>query len=110
MNLLFDQNLSHRLVAMLSVEFPGSMHVREAGLDTAFDSLVWKYAVEEGFVIVSKDTNFQQRVVLQGYPPKVVWVRLGNCSTGEVADLLRSRRADLVAFESDAVASFLVLS
>jgi len=108
--LLFDQNLSHRLVALLAAEFPGSQHVRDLGMAAASDPVVWAYAAKEGFVIVSKDTDFQQRAVLRGHPPKVVWVRLGNCSTADVADLLRSRFADLVAFEADVTASFLAVS
>ena len=63
-----------------------------------------------GFAIASKDSDFQQRAVLRGHPPKVVWVRLGNCSTEDVADLLRTHLTDLLAFESDPAASFLALS
>ena len=110
MKLLFDQNLSHRLVTLLATEFSGSQHVRNVGMATATDSVVWEYAAKQGFVIVSKDTDFQQRAVLLGYPPKVVWIRLGNCSTTEVVDLLRTRQADLQAFEADPTASFLALS
>src|SRR5712692_2820413 len=110
MKLLFDQNLSHRLVGQLAVEFPGSQHVRDAGLAAAPDPAVWAYAAAQGLVIVSKDTDFQQRALLLGHPPKVVWVRLGNCSTAAVAGLLRTRQADLLAFEADTAASFLALS
>jgi len=110
MKLLFDQNLSHRLVSLLAAEFPGSEHVRQAGLASAPDPAVWTYAAAQGLVIVSKDTDFQHRALLLGPPPKVVWVRLGNCSTSAVADLLRKRHADLLAFEADPVASFLALS
>ncbi len=110
MKLLFDQNLSHRLVVQLSTEFPGSAHVRDAGLASAPDSDVWAYAAANGFAIVSKDTDFQQRALLYGHPPKVIWVRTGNCSTAAVAALLRSRLADIHAFEADPVASFLALS
>jgi predicted nuclease of predicted toxin-antitoxin system len=110
MKLLFDQNLSHRLVGQLAVEFPGSQHVRTAGFSTAPDSAVWAYAATQGFVIVSKDSDFQHRALLLGHPPKVVWVRLGNCSTASVAALLRSRHTDLLAFEADPTASFLALS
>jgi predicted nuclease of predicted toxin-antitoxin system len=60
--------------------------------------------------IVSKDSDFQQRALLLGHPPKVVWLRLGNCSTAAVAALLRTRHADLLAFEADPTASLLVLS
>lgn len=110
MKLLFDQNLSHRLVGQLAAEFPGSAHVRDAGLTTSPDPTVWSHASAGGFVIVSKDTDFQQRALLYGHPPKVIWVRLGNCSTAAVAALLRSRLPDILAFDADPVASFLALS
>jgi|SRR5947209_205156 predicted nuclease of predicted toxin-antitoxin system len=110
MKLLFDQNLSDRLVGQLASEFPGSQHVRNAGLASAPDAAVWAYAAAQGLVIVSKDSDFQQRALLLGHPPKVVWVRLGNCSTAAVATLLRTRQADLLAFEADPAASFLALS
>ena len=110
MKLLVDQNLSDRLVGQLAAEFPGSVHVRILGLSTASDLDLWNYAAANGFVIVSKDTDFQQRALLHGHPPKVIWIRLGNCSTAAVANLLRSRLADIQAFEADAVASFLALS
>jgi len=110
MKLLFDENLSDRLVGQLAAEFPGSMHVREVGLGAATDSAVWAYAAANQFVSVSKDTDFQQRALLLGHPPKVVWLRLGNCPTSAVAALLRSRQGDLLAFEADPVASFLAVS
>ena len=110
MKLLFDQNLSDRLVGLLAAEFPGSAHVRDLGLATAPDADLWAHAAANGFVLVSKDTDFQQRALLYGHPPKVIWVRLGNCTTAAVETLLRSRLADLQAFEADTVASFLALS
>ena len=110
MKLLFDQNLSHRLVRQLAAEFPGSLHVRDAGMESAADPLVWEFAAKQEFVIVSKETDFQQRAVLLGHPPKVVWIRLGNCSTEDVLDLIRSRQTELLAFDADPAASFLALS
>ena len=110
MRLLFDQNLSHRLVGLLAAEFPGSEHVRNVGLAAASDPAVRAFAAANGFAIVSKDTDFQRRAALLGFPPKVVWVRLGNCPTAAVAALLRARLADLQAFEAHPTASFLALS
>lgn len=110
MRLLFDENLSPGLVGLLALEFPGSEHVRNVGLAAAVDPLVWSYAASQGFVIVSKDSDFQHRSLLLGHPPKVVWVRLGNCSTAAVATLLRARQGDLLAFEADPVSSLLVVS
>jgi predicted nuclease of predicted toxin-antitoxin system len=110
MKLLFDQNLSPRFVARLAIEFPGSAHVRDLGMAAAGDPVIWAYAAVNSFVIVSKDTDFQHRALLYGFPPKVIWVRLGNCSTASVVNLLRSRLADIHAFEADPTASFLALS
>jgi predicted nuclease of predicted toxin-antitoxin system len=110
MKLLFDQNLSHPLVGQLAAEFAGSAHVRDVGLAAAPDPDVWAYAAANGFSIASKDTDFQQRALLYGHPPKVIWVRLGSCSTAVIAVLLRSRLGDIRAFEADPDASFLALS
>ncbi len=110
MKFLFDENLSPRLVGLLAVEFPGSEHVRNVGLASAPDPAVWSHANKYGLVIVSKDSDFQHRALLLGHPPKVVWIRPGNCSTTAVAALLRSRQSDLLAFEADPTASLLALS
>jgi predicted nuclease of predicted toxin-antitoxin system len=107
---LFDQNLSHKLVAQLAAEFPGSAHVRDFGLAGASDLAVWSHAATQGVVIVSKDVDFQQRALLLGHPPKVIWVRLGNCLTASVAALLRAHRATLLAFEADPSAAFVALA
>ena len=110
MKLLFDQNLSFRLVAQLAGEFPGSQHVRNVGMASAPDPQVWAYAAANALAVVSKDVDFQQRALLLGHPPKVIWIRLGNCSTARVAALLRSRHAVILAFDADAAASFLALA
>lgn len=110
MKLLFDENLSHRLALKLAEEFPESEHVRNVGLKEAPDTEVWTYARTNGFTIVSKDSDFHQRSLLLGYPPKVIWVRLGNCSTSAVEQILRDHVADLELFEEDATATFLILS
>lgn len=108
--LLFDENLSHNLVVRLADVFPNSVHVREVGLESADDHVVWDYAKRNGLVIVSKDADLHQRSFLFGAPPKVVWVRLGNCSTTDVENLLRRHIAELSLFDSDEYASFLSLS
>jgi len=84
MKLLFDENLSHKLTLLLEDLFPNSIHVRDVGLKSADDPLVWEYAKNYGLLLVSKDSDMHQRSFLFGPPPKVVWVRLGNCSTSEV--------------------------
>jgi predicted nuclease of predicted toxin-antitoxin system len=63
-----------------------------------------------GFVIVSKDADFHQRSFLLGHPPKVVWIRRGNCSTVEIEGILRSHEADLLAFAREEQEAFLALN
>ena len=109
MKLLFDQNLSPRLASQLSEHFPGSAHIRDLDMASASDTVVWEYAAENGFAILSKDADFHQRSLLLGHPPKVVWVRLGNCTTDQVRELLISRVSEIRSFLDDAEAAFLAL-
>lgn len=89
MKLLLDENLSPRLVEALFDLYPGSAHVHGVGLGASDDSEVWEHAKAHGFVIVSKDADFAERSVLESNPPKVIWLRLGNCSTNDVERVLR---------------------
>jgi predicted nuclease of predicted toxin-antitoxin system len=110
MKLLFDENLSPKLARLLVDLFPDSVHVRDVGLKAADDSEVWKHAQNNSFIICSKDSDLHQRSFLLGFPPKVVWVRLGNCSTSDVEMLLRKHATTIKLFAEDDYASFLMLS
>ena len=110
MRLLFDENLSARLVAALADAYPDSAHLEHVGFLGAPDAAVWAHAAAYGYVLVTKDEDCQRLSVLRGPPPKVVWVRLGNCATADVARLLRLRREDVARFVAHADAAFLALS
>jgi predicted nuclease of predicted toxin-antitoxin system len=110
MKLLFDENLSPKLPRLLDSWFPGSLHLRDCGLKGATDEAVWEYARDNGFTIVSKDSDFYQRSSLYGYPPKFVWLRVGNCTRESLVTLLMTHRGDIRAFCADFVESILVLS
>jgi len=107
--LLLDQNLSPRLTSLIADIYPESTHVRDVGLAAASDDRVWDYAAQYGFVIATKDSDFQQRSFLYGAPPKVVWLRCGNCSTDDLARLLREHLTTIQDFESDPGAAFLLV-
>lgn len=109
MKLLFDQNLSPRLVKALNDLYPDSVHARDVGLTDALDETVWDYAARNGLIIVSKDSDFHQRSFLFGHPPKVVWIRRGNCTTNQIESILRAHHADLLRFEQDTEGAFLTL-
>lgn len=90
--------------------FPDSVHVREIGLKSADDISVWEYAKADDLIIVSKDSDMHDRSFLFGYPPKVIWIRLGNCSISVVGKLLRREYETIETFYKADYASFLTLS
>ncbi len=110
MKLLLDENLSDRIVPQVLDLFPDSTHVKSHGLLRTNDTLIWSFAREHGYVIVSKDADFHQRSLLLGHPPKLVFLRVGNCPTSRITQLLRASLRVLSAFEPDPNTSILILS
>ncbi len=110
MTLLFDENLSPRLVPLLGDIYPGSVHVRDVALQNVDDELVWQYAQQNSLTIVSKDSDFHHRSLLFGFPPKVIWIRRGNCSTRDIEAMLRLYQVQIEQFDADPLGAFLVLS
>jgi predicted nuclease of predicted toxin-antitoxin system len=108
--LLFDANLSPTLVSRLKTEYVDSRHVRDVGLRHASDAEIWDFARTSGFVIVSKDTDFRERSYVEGFPPKVVWLDVGNSGTGQIDTLLRREKQRVNDFEQSKDASVLILS
>ena len=109
MKLLFDQNLSPRLPVRLADLYPNSEHLDTLGLGTADDTVVWDFACQNDFAIVTKDEDYSQLSVLLGCPPKIVWILLGNCTTDQVEALLRHHRIDIFAFECEPDSGVLAL-
>lgn len=110
MKLLLDENLFPRLIASIVDLYPGSAHVEECGLVNASDDKIWEYAGESGFAIVTKDSDFSELSVLRGSPPKVVWLRIGNCTTVRAGFLLREAFPRIQAFLAAVEENCLVLS
>ena len=109
MKLLFDQNLSPKLVYRLVNLFPGSNHVQSVGLDCASENQIWEYAGLNEFAIVNKDEDYNNLSVVRGTPPKVIWLQLGNCTTAQVESAFRLYYADIEAFEKDPAVGTLIL-
>ena len=110
MKLLFDNNISCHLVTRLADVFPGCTHIALHGLVDASDEAIWHFARANGFIIVTKDDDFNQRALLRGQPPKIVWLRIGNCSTSDLAALLCAKHVDLLEFAGDRIAAVLALA
>ncbi|WP_414546022.1 DUF5615 family PIN-like protein [Nostoc sp. CCY0012] len=105
MKLLFDENLSPKLSTRLSDIFPDSLHVRDVGMKATIDPIVWNYAKDNDLMIVSKDADMHDLSLVFGNPPKVIWLRLGNCST-----LQRREFSTIKLFYEDENSSLLALS
>lgn len=110
MKLLLDENLSPRLIASIADLYPGSAHVEDCDLVNTADEIVWEYARENGFAIVTKDSDFSELSVLRGSPPKVIWLRIGNCTTVRAGFLLRDAFPRIQAFLDADEENCLVLS
>ena len=109
MKLLFDQNLSHRLVNRLANLYPNSTHVQNVGLAAEKDTELWNYARENDYCIVSKDTDFSDRSAIHGWPPKVILLSAGNCSTNKVERILTTHYSDIQTFATDSERGLLIL-
>ncbi|MFN7054374.1 DUF5615 family PIN-like protein [Hyphomonas sp.] len=102
MSFLIDENLSWRLVRMLEEDFPGCRHVTACGLERADDAAVWAFARANALAILSKDDDLLALVEARGAPPKLVWLRMGNVSTGEIAGAIRLNAELIQSFLSGA--------
>jgi predicted nuclease of predicted toxin-antitoxin system len=109
MRLLFDHNLSPRLVDRLADLIPNSSHVWLVGLERASDQDVWDYALAHGYTVVTKDADFSEMSVLRGFPPRVIWLRIGNCTTQQIDALLRTHREAIMALDTDPSVGVLAL-
>ncbi len=101
MKLLFDHNLSPRLINLLADLYPNSNHLYLIGLDQESDQIVWEFAKKQNYIIVTKDSDFNELLILKGFPPKVIWIRLGNCSTKTIESLLRNNYQAILCFAQD---------
>ena len=109
MKLLFDHHLSPKLVKRLADQYPASNHVYLLGLAEAEDKDIWEYARRDSFLIVTKDADFSDLSLLLGFPPKVIWIRRGNCSTSTIETILRQHYHDVETLHEDQIMGVLTL-
>ena len=109
MKLLIDQNLSPKLTRRLADIYPGSAHVQDLGLDSAPDTDIWDAVKSQGFAIVTRDEDFDTLGLARGFPPKIIWIVSGNCTTDEIESLLRMNQSTIEDFERDATVGTLCL-
>jgi predicted nuclease of predicted toxin-antitoxin system len=101
MKLLFDQNISFRILKKLSDSFPGSIHIKNEGLINASDLDIWEFAKNNKFTIVSQDSDFNDINLIKGFPPKIIWIKTGNLNTEEITILLLKHQMEIEEFLVD---------
>jgi len=111
MKLLLDENLSRRLLPFLLHDYPESNHVVLLGLETASDKIIWQRAKDDGFVMVTRDVDFQELSLVWGQPPKVIRLKTLNQTRAATLKLLIDNR-DLIieALETNNLASIEIVS
>lgn len=101
MKLLFDQNVSYRILKKLSVSYDGSSHVKIERLINASDIDIWEYAKQHQFTLVTLDSDFNDIYLLKGFPPKILWFQTGNLQTEELALILENQKSVVADFISE---------
>ena len=110
MKLLLDENLSDRVIPHILDLYPDSQHVKALGLTKTEDARIWDYAAEYGFIIASKDSDFHQRSLVFGHPPKFIFLRIGNCSTTRLIEIFRVNFMLITVFATDPDSGILIVS
>ena len=101
MKLLFDQNISHRILKILSAEFVESTSVKKENLIDSSDKAIWEFAKKHSYIIVTQDSDFNDLNSLYGFPPKIIWIRTGNLRTEELANILKNNFTEIQSFENN---------
>lgn len=101
MKLLFDENISYRIVKKLEQNYPESSHVKFHNLLQVPDRKVWDFAKKENFTIVSNDSDFNDFSLIWGFPPKIIWLQTGNTSTKHIVEILNKEIVRIIDFFND---------
>ena len=101
MKLLFDQNISHRLVGLVNDILPDSKQVRDLGIENYSDIQIWEYAKKHDYVILTFDADFYDFSLVWGQPPKIVWMRSQNQTSKNIEFLLRKHLNSIIDFYYD---------
>ena len=101
MKLLFDQNISHRLISKIKDFLPHAYQIRDLGLENSTDKQLWEYARKNDFIIVTFDGDFYDFSIVWGHPPKIIWLRTFNQSTNNVETILRKHFETIKKFTQD---------
>ena len=89
-NILLDENLSFKIKKELKHLFDDLKHISDLNLINTDDYTIWDYAKTHHYSIVTFDADFIDLSLLNEFPPKIIWLRVGNSSTVNVVQLLKN--------------------
>lgn len=96
--LLLDQNLSFKISRGIKDLFPDTKHVSDFNLNGSYDLDIWNFAKKNSYCILTFDSDFIDISVLNGFTPKIIWLRIGNSTTENIIRILRSNEAIIKDF------------
>ncbi|MCF8363291.1 MAG: DUF5615 family PIN-like protein [Prolixibacteraceae bacterium] len=101
MRFLFDQNISHKILKIIPEIYAESTTVKNEGLINATDKEIWDYAKKHNYIIVTQDSDFNDLNSLYGFPPKIIWLRMGNLKTTSIVNILVEYTDEINNFIND---------
>lgn len=110
MRLLFDQNISFRILKQVEHTFPGSTHVSLAGYADFADSAIFNFAKANGYCIVTFDSDYADLSIVKGFPPKIIWLRSSNQTTRNILQLFERRSQAILDFINQSESGILEIS
>jgi len=90
--LLFDQNISHRIIRLLEHDFLSCDQIRRLNLENKSDKEIWEFAGRNDYIVITFDADFYEFSNLYGHPPKIIWLRFGNNTTSGIAQVLIEKK------------------
>ena len=101
MKLLLDANISWRLTTILSEHFGECVHVNKTELPKpAKDIEIWRYAAENGYTIITQDSDFLNLFETRGFPPKIILLRVGNMNRKKTENILINVKSSIIDLEN----------
>ena len=102
MKIIIDENISSRLISRIQYVFPDVEHVKTLGLMTVNDFTIFMFARQNAYdAILTLDEDYFNLQLTHGMPPKIIWLRVGNCSTNALAQVILNNVDTIYAFLFD---------
>lgn len=99
MKLLFDNNISYRIIKKIQHLEIESIHVSSTSLKKPAEDIdIWNYAKTNSYTIITFDEDFEELELMNSFPPKVILLKLGNSTTNFIAEYLSKNTSVIIDF------------